>query len=158
MKILLVSDTHGQDVRLEEVLETEQPDFLCHMGDVEGSQDYISEIALCPAAIIAGNNDYFSDLPRELVLELEGHRIYMTHGHLHYVHGGLEDLMAAARERKADIVLFGHIHRPVTECSCGIYMINPGSLTYPRQKGHQPTYGVMDLEKGKEPKVEIHYL
>ena len=33
MKILLVSDTHGKDYYLEEALEIEKPDFLCHMGD-----------------------------------------------------------------------------------------------------------------------------
>ena len=39
MKVLLVSDTHGRNLNLEDVLDIETPDFLCHMGDLEGSED-----------------------------------------------------------------------------------------------------------------------
>ena len=54
MKILLVSDTHGKDYYLEEALEIEKPDFLCHMGDLEGSEDYIRGITRCPLAMVSG--------------------------------------------------------------------------------------------------------
>ena len=60
MKVLLVSDTHGYEDNLEKALELEKPQFLCHMGDVEGSEDYIRAMADCPLAMVAGNNDFFS--------------------------------------------------------------------------------------------------
>lgn len=64
MKVLIVSDTHRRDENLERVLEKEKPiDCLIHLGDVEGSEDYIREIAGCETHIVSGNNDFFCDLP-----------------------------------------------------------------------------------------------
>ena len=75
MRILIVSDTHGRTNNLEWVLEKEKPlDLLVHLGDLEGSEDYIEAIAPCPVEIIAGNNDYFSDLPRQKIIDIGGYR------------------------------------------------------------------------------------
>lgn len=158
MKILLVSDTHGRNVCLEEALEIEKPDFLCHMGDVEGSEDYIRVIAECPLAMVSGNNDFWTDLNQEVTFELEGFRIFMSHGHYYYVSAGTERLKSAARLNGADIVLFGHTHRPTLEMDGNIIAANPGSLTYPRQEGRRPSYMVLYLEKGKLPKFETKFL
>ena len=158
MKILLVSDTHGRDEHLKEVLKIEKPDFLCHMGDVEGSEDYIRVIADCPLAIVAGNNDFWSDLNPEVTFELQGFRIFMTHGHYYYVHGGTDQLKAAGRRKNADIVLFGHTHSPLLEVDQDIIVANPGSLTFPRQEKRRPSYMVLYLEKGKSPEFQTKFL
>ena len=158
MKILLVSDTHGRDEHLEEVLELEKPDFLCHMGDVEGSENYIRDIAECPLAMVSGNNDFWTDLNPEVTFELQGFRIFMTHGHYYYAHSGNEQLKSAGRRNGADIVLFGHTHRPTLEFDKDIIVANPGSLTYPRQEKRRPSYMVLYLEKGKVPKFETKFL
>ena len=82
MKILIVSDTHGRDEKLEAAVAVEQPfDYLIHCGDVEGREFFIEALAECPCTIVAGNNDFFSDLPREDEIVLEGHKIMVTHGH-----------------------------------------------------------------------------
>ena len=158
MKILLVSDTHGRDEHLEEVLELEKPDFLCHMGDVEGSEDYIRVIAECPLAMVSGNNDFWTDLNPEVTFELQGFRIFMTHGHYYYAHSGNDQLKSAGRRKGADIVLFGHTHRPTLEFDKDIIVANPGSLTYPRQEKRRPSYMVLYLERGKVPKFETKFL
>lgn len=154
MKILLVSDTHGRNGLLQEVMEKERPDFLCHMGDVEGSADFIRSEAKCPVAIVGGNNDFWSDLESELCFELEGFRIFMTHGHEYYVSLGTDRLKKAGEKCGADIVLYGHTHRPTLEEERAIILANPGSLTYPRQNGHQPSYMLLFLEKGKRPEFQ----
>lgn len=93
MKILIVSDTHKAHVSLEQVLEREKPiDMLIHLGDVEGGADYIEALAGCPVHIVAGNNDYFSDLPQEEEFVVEGNHIFITHGHYYYVSMGESDL------------------------------------------------------------------
>ena len=158
MKILLVSDTHGRDYYLEEALELEKPDFLCHMGDVEGSEDYIRVLAKCPIAMVSGNNDLGTDLNREVTFELQGFHIFMTHGHYYYAGAGIERLKSAGYRNHADIVLFGHTHRPTLEMEGNIIVANPGSLTYPRQEGRRPSYMVLYLEKGKLPKFETKFL
>lgn len=83
MKILIVSDTHGREYTLEKALKKTGPiDQLIHLGDVEGGEERIRMLAgNAPAAIIAGNNDFFCDLPDERMFTLEGYRIWMTHGH-----------------------------------------------------------------------------
>ena len=158
MKVLLVSDTHGRNYNLEDVLDIEKPDFLCHMGDVEGSEDYIRMIAKCPLAMVSGNNDFWTDLNPEVTFELRGFRIFMTHGHYYYASYGTDQLKSAGRRNKADIVLFGHTHRPTLEIDKDIIVANPGSLTYPRQEKRQPSYMIMELEKGKMPKFETKFL
>lgn len=158
MKILLVSDTHGRDKHLAEALELEKPDFLCHMGDVEGSEDYIRGIAKCPLAMVAGNNDFWTDLNPEVTFELHGFRIFMTHGHYYQPYAGLERLKWAGYRNSADIVLFGHTHMPTLECGEDIIVANPGSLSYPRQTGRRPSYMILELESGKVPKFEIKFL
>ena len=158
MKILLVSDTHGRDERLEEVLKLEKPDFLCHMGDLEGSEDHIRVITKCPLAMVSGNNDFWTDLNPEVTFELHGFRIFMTHGHYYYAHSGNEQLKSAGRRNGADIVLFGHTHRPTLEWDKDIIVANPGSLTFPRQEKRRPSYMVLYLEKGEVPKFETKFL
>ena len=158
MKILLVSDTHGKDYYLEEALEIEKPDFLCHMGDVEGSEDYIRTIAKCPVAMVSGNNDFWTDLNSEVTFELEGFCIFMTHGHFYFIYGGTDKLRSAGVRQGASIILYGHTHRPALEVENEVYVANPGSLTYPRQAGMRPSYMVLFLEKGKVPKFETKFL
>ena len=73
MKILVVSDTHGRDRELETAVEREAPfDKLIHCGDVEGREIFIEALADCPCCIVAGNNDFFCDLPREQEITIGG--------------------------------------------------------------------------------------
>ena len=66
MKVMIVSDTHGRDENLEIAINREAPfDMLVHCGDVEGREIFIEALVDCPCCIVAGNNDFFSDLPRE---------------------------------------------------------------------------------------------
>lgn len=147
MKVLIVSDTHGREQNLAEALEQTGPiDQLIHLGDVEGGAEHIRELAGdAPAAIIAGNNDFFCDLPNERIFTLGGHRIFMTHGHGYFVHSGTLYLKREARKKGADIVMFGHTHKPYMEEDNELLVLNPGSLSLPRQEGHRPTYIVMEI-------------
>ena len=63
-----------------------------------------------------------------------------------------------AAARGCEIVCFGHTHKPVVEKKNGVLVINPGSLSFPRQEGRRPSYAVMELYKGEEPEIEIRYL
>lgn len=156
MKIVIVSDTHGSRKNIENVCECNpDADMLIHLGDVEDDEDYIEAIFECPTHIVGGNNDFFSRLPREEEFELEGHHIFITHGHAYYVSMGEAHLQEEARRRGGDIVMYGHTHVPALTIDADLVTLNPGSLTYPRQQGRQATYMVMKLEKGKQPEVEL---
>ena len=160
MKVLIVSDTHGREQNLAEALEQSGPiDQLIHLGDVEGGAEHIRELAGdAPAAIIAGNNDFFCDLPNERIFTLGGHRIFMTHGHGYFVHSGTLYLKREARKKGADIVMFGHTHKPYMEEDNELLVLNPGSLSLPRQEGHRPTYIVMEIADDGQISYELCYI
>ncbi len=159
MRVLIVSDTHRSLRNLEQVIEREKPvDMLIHLGDVEGAEDYIKALVDCPVHMVGGNNDFFSDLPREEEFAAEGRRIFITHGHYYYVSMDEEKLKEAARRRGADIVMYGHTHRPCCHEDQGMFILNPGSIAYPRQMGRQASYIVMELLEGQPPKVEVRFV
>lgn len=159
MRILIVSDTHKKHKNLEEILERESPiDLMIHLGDAEGYEDYIAELAGCPLEIVAGNNDFFSNLDREKELQIGKYKVLITHGHYYYVSAGVEDLKKEALGREMDIVMFGHTHRPLLDYSRGIVTLNPGSVSYPRQEGRKPSYALMEIDGKGEAHFSIEYL
>ena len=97
MKVLIISDTHGNHKNLDRVLELERPyEQVIHLGDIEGDEDYLIAAAGCPVAAVRGNNDYFSQLPQEQVIEVAGKRALITHGHYYYVAMSTEHLLLDA--------------------------------------------------------------
>lgn len=159
MKVLIVSDTHGRHAGIEQVIDQEKPfQKLIHLGDVEGYEDYIAELSGCPVEMVAGNNDYFSQLAKEKIIFLDDLRVLITHGHYYYVTTGYDSIRREGISRGVDIVMFGHTHRPIVYEDERLTLINPGSLSYPRQPGRQPSYIVMEKKKGQKPTFEIKYL
>ena len=160
MKILIVSDTHRRNENYFKVLQMLQPlDMVIHCGDTEGSEYAISQAADCPVQIVLGNNDFFSSLPRELEFKVGKYTVWVTHGHNYYVSMGNEMIKKEARVRGADIVLYGHTHRPVIDYSeDDVIAVNPGSISYPRQDGHKPSYCIMEIDRFDKVHFTIAYL
>lgn len=160
MKILAVSDTHGSNENLKTVLKkTGTPDCLIHLGDSECGELGIRQLADCPMHMVAGNCDFFCDLPRTKIIEIEGFRIFLTHGHYYYVTAGMRDLIVAAKQNECELAIFGHTHRPmICQKDPCVTVLNPGSLSRPRQEGYRPSYMILELEAGREPVYEICYL
>lgn len=159
MRILIVSDTHGNHRNLDRALEhVGEFDMLLHLGDVEGGEYYIEATAGCPVHIVSGNNDFFSDLPYEQELQIGKYKVLMTHGHSYYVSMDTKRLKQAARERGIDIVMYGHTHRPDIDLDGDVIAINPGSLSYPRQMGRKGTYILMDVDAEGNAKFELEYI
>lgn len=149
MKILIVSDTHRKDDNLKKVLEKTSPlDMVIHLGDLEGSEAKIAGWMEegCSLRMVQGNNDFFSSLERELEVEIGKYRVLLTHGHIYNVSLGVERLEQEARDRGFQIVMYGHTHRPFYQVRNDIIILNPGSLSFPRQDGRKPSYMIMDLD------------
>ena len=159
MRILIVSDTHRMNRNYLELLQKVQPlDMIIHCGDVEGSEYTLKEAAKCPVMMIAGNNDFFCDLPRELDFNIGKYKVWVTHGHNYFVYSGTRSIKEAARSRGVDIVCFGHTHEPVLEQEDDLIVVNPGSISYPRQYNHKPSYILMDVDKEGEAHFSIAYI
>ncbi|MBP3352126.1 MAG: metallophosphoesterase [Lachnospiraceae bacterium] len=154
MRILIVSDTHRKNENYFKVLQKmKKLDMVIHCGDVEGSEYALSEAADCPVLMVSGNNDFFTQLPREQELNIGDYKVWVTHGHNYLVSLGTERIKQEAKARGVQIVMFGHTHRPCLEQEEDIIALNPGSLSYPRQDGHKPTYALMEIDK----KGEVHF-
>lgn len=149
MKILIVSDSHRMDDNLKKVIKMEKPfDMLIHLGDVEGSEDKIGYMTDpdCAVFIVQGNNDFFSQLPREKEVQIKNHKVLLAHGHQYGVSMGIEMLKDEAVSRGCDFAMYGHTHRPFLKTVDGVTVLNPGSISYPRQANHIPTYMVMNVD------------
>ena len=158
MKVLICSDTHRKHDNYLKVLEKEGAiDFLIHCGDTEGGEYLISEAAGCPCEIVMGNNDFFSDLPRERIFDLGGRKVWLTHGHNYYASLDTAIIKEEAMAKGANVVMFGHTHRPILEDGSVICM-NPGSLSYPRQANRRPSYIILNIDKNDHWDMEIKYL
>ena len=159
MRVLVVSDTHGHLENLERALEETGPvDALMHCGDIEGQEERIRRMIDGSCYMVAGNNDWGTELRRELVFTLDDYRIFVTHGTAYGVSLGTERILDEALSRGVQIAAFGHTHRPVVEQYNNLYLINPGSLCYPRQLGRKPSYIMMEFDRDHEVHFKICYL
>lgn len=159
MKILIVSDTHGRNANFRTVYEQVKPvDMVIHLGDVEGFEDELEGEVDCPYYGVAGNNDFFTSLPREREIEIGKYKALLCHGHYYRVSMTDQLLAEETRARGCDIAMYGHTHRPGVSYFDGVTLLNPGSLAYPRQENHKPSYIVMDIDRYGEAHYNICYL
>lgn len=145
MKLLILSDSHKNMNYMCAAVEREQPDRIIHLGDHE--QDAMRLAALyphIPLLSVCGNCD-FGTSPERIVIELEGVRLYLTHGHTLRVKYGLLRAELAAREENCNLLLFGHTHQSLFDCYNGLWLCNPGSCS---GKG-RITYAVLELSDGQ---------
>ena len=131
MRVLIISDTHGHLENLKRVVKKiRKVDYCIHCGDVEGDEDVIPGIVDAPCTFVRGNNDFGGNLPKDIVISLEGHRIFVTHGHYYDVAWDTRELVELAKEKNCEVAMYGHTHRPDVQIAGpgGVSVINPGSL------------------------------
>ena len=150
MKILILSDAHGRNSRIERAVAL-HPDagLVLYLGDgSRGALDVFDNLPPTVARLaVHGNCDgpFSYGLRDEEILDLSGHRILLTHGHRYGVKGGLGALISSARRQGADIALFGHTHERCEEYlpEYGLWLFNPGSLFESARGG--ASYGLLTL-------------
>ncbi len=145
MRIGVVGDIHGNYYGLKQaVSEMGSIDMLFFTGD--GFRDISRLQAETDVHIIGviGNCDFYSNYPPEQLLNLDGHKILLTHGHLYGVKTDLNRLGMAARNKGAELVVFGHTHMPLNSAWQEIKLFNPGTLS--RERSYRGTsYGIIEI-------------
>ena len=128
MNILVVSDSHGKVDKLIQAVEQTHPDYVLHLGDCQRDLEKLRQaFPMLPMEGVPGNCDYGSCDQPERLIELGGVRILMLHGHTRGVKSDVVRAVWAARECGAQVLLFGHTHRPLV--AHAPYTINPCSRT-----------------------------
>lgn len=149
MRILVLSDTHGELGRAYQVfdkLKKETPvDLIIHCGDHYKDAIQLSERTGMPVVWVKGNTDgAFSDNDYTIVETPYGN-LLVTHGHMENVDFSQQNLYYKAQEKDCVAALYGHTHRAAFTETGGIYLMNPGSLTKPRD-GSGGTFGILIAE------------
>lgn len=143
--IVIMSDSHSERKVIEniKVEYAGRASAIIHCGDSElPSNDKIWQ----GLTVVAGNCDYDSGYKNVQLLQADGQRIVVTHGHLYGLNVmTLGNLPYLAEEEAADIVCFGHIHRPVAEIIDNRLFLNPGSVAQPRGNWQIKMYAVIEI-------------
>ncbi len=146
MKVLVVSDSHGKVDNLIRAVELTQPDYVLHLGDCQRDLEKLRQtFPMLPVEGVPGNCDYGSCDQPERLIELVGVRILMLHGHTRGVKSDVMRAVWAARECGAQVLLFGHTHRPMVDNDGALLVLNPGAAGDPLR----PTCGLLTIENGK---------
>lgn len=157
MRIGIVSDSHG-DVRvfndMLDVPGAAEAELWLHAGDFAPDADDLELLSGRRVVRVLGNCDLFVDgVYDETVVEVAGHRIFLTHGHLFNVRFDTEMLAEAARTAGADIAVYGHTHIALVEHG-DVTVLNPGSIARPRDE-QRGSFMLVDLNVGESPQVNL---
>src|SRR5215510_15110688 len=154
MRLGVIADTHG--LLRPEVLEVfSEVDHILHAGDL-GPLELLAELeSLAPVTAVYGNTDDFdvrARLPQVARVELEGFRIVVTHGDQF---GSPTPEMVQQAFPDAEILVFGHTHRPLlTLVDVVVTVMNPGGAGH-RRFNLPPSVGILELEPGIPPRGRL---
>jgi putative phosphoesterase len=154
MRLGVISDTHGL-LRREVFDVFSNVDHIFHAGDI-GSLSLLTELeALAPVTAVYGNTDDWdvrARVPKVARVQLDGFEIVVTHGD-QFGSPTPEALYAAFPD--AEIILFGHTHRPLlTLVDLVVTVMNPGAAGQ-RRFDILPSVGILELETGIPPRARL---
>lgn len=142
MRVIVMSDSHGRDDRIQELLDL-YPDasYFIHCGDIECDPQKFLQL-IC----VQGNNDLYYQYKNEIKLNILGHNILIMHSHQFSYYERSRKMAEHAIEKDCEIFLYGHTHVLKDEVVNGVRLINPGSLWRSRdEKG--PSYIILDISE-----------
>lgn len=151
MRIGLISDTHGR-LRNEVFDRFRDVDRILHAGDIGPASLLVELEAVAPVTAVFGNTDrpdVRAEVDEVAELDLEGRSIVVVHGD--QLGSPTPERLSAAYP-DADIIVYGHTHRPRVDRSDGALVVNPGSAGAARF-GIPPSVGILTL--GEDASVEL---
>ena len=144
--VVVISDTHRNVAPLSQISQVlSECDIIVHLGDMASDARELMRMYPEKTYVLAGNNDFFGGAD-EVVIDVEGRRIFACHGHRYGVKSGTERLVAAAKTKLCDIALYGHTHEAETREENDVLLINPGCMT---RYSYKKSYCYLVVEKTK---------
>jgi uncharacterized protein len=142
MLVGLIADTHGL-MRQEALDALRDVALILHAGDVGRASVLDALRGIAPVHAVSGNVDAADAGLRERVdLELEGVRIHLSHGH----QLGSPTPAGLAARYDADVIVYGHTHRPLIEQIGSTLVVNPGAAGPARFK-LKPSVALLTLPR-----------
>lgn len=137
MKLLVFSDSHGRGKNILEAIDRHGgvADAIIFLGDGLSDIDSVKrKYDKIPVFSVKGNCDFydFNDTPEEILVNFDGVKILLCHGHKYGVKSSLTRILYRCAELEADAVFFGHTHIPMETMEYVaekmIQIFNPGSI------------------------------
>ena len=157
MKVGVFSDSHVYELAAlprKAVNLLAGMDLMVHVGDYIGKSLLDELRSFGNFRGVYGNMDPFNvreELPENIVLELKGFKVGVTHPSEGGSPFGLENRVGRKFEQ-VDAIIFGHTHSPKNEVINGILYFNPGSITGKFPARHK-TFGVLEIDKEMKGKI-----
>lgn len=149
MLIAVISDTHRVKKYIDLAKNViKDADILIHLGDNIEDVDILKDGFDGEVYAVAGNCDFSAKYPKEGMIEINGRKIFYTHGDLYGVKSTINNIYYRGRELGADVVLFGHTHEHGIERTEDLILMNPGSVSLPRLRGRY--VGIIDIDDNGE--------
>lgn len=145
-RIGIVSDSHGKLHNLKRAVRNMgDVDLIIHVGDYIEDADSIRMWTNTPVMAVRGNMDsMIPDRPDFIKTEVEGHKLYIAHGHRQGVKMGPEVFAQAVKDNGCDIGIYGHTHRRDLERMGDVVLVNPGSCSLPNDG--EKSYAILTLD------------
>lgn len=161
MRAIIISDSHNNTAACERAIASvgeKNIDMIIHLGDIARDVDYL-ECYYYPLKVVSvlGNNDFLRSGDCERVIEFDGHKIFLCHGHTLSVSYGTDRMEAVARQKGCEAAFFGHTHSSLLKKSDdGFLILNPGSVSRPR--GGKPSFAILETDNGKLDAVIVDWV
>ena len=148
MKIGVISDTHGDQLAIRQVIKlATDVEMWLHAGDCSQDAEYLRRLVAVPVVAARGNCDGQTTARLDEFVEIQGQKIWLTHGHRYNVKRGRDELLEFAKDHTMNVVIYGHTHIPDNGWCEGILLFNPGSATC--SYGSPGTFGIIEIDEDK---------
>lgn len=158
MRILVISDTHAKCQRVynvyKKLIANAPIDMIVHCGDYYTDALEIQAHLGRKVVWVKGNSDGCFDENEYAILETEAGNFFVSHGHLQNVGFSQQGIYYRALELECIGALFGHTHRGRFTDMGGFYLMNPGSISYPRDASGG-SFGILNID-GKNVNGKIY--
>lgn len=147
MRILVISDTHGKLAGFWDIFKKlkreNAPDVIVHCGDYYRDSEEIRRRTGVPVFAVKGNCDRDFSENGYMIFETEAGSFLITHGHLQNVKYSMQNLYYKTLEENCAGAFFGHTHRKAYLNMDGVHLVNPGSLSQPRD-GSRGSFAIVE--------------
>ncbi len=154
MKVLVVSDSHGEKENLKNlsrIIKEENISTIIHLGDDYDDAELLIDEGITIERVPGVFSAYYTekDVPNRKVIEFEGWKFLLTHTKERHSNDMPDDIPPEnfVKDGTVNIVLYGHSHVPAIGIENNVYLMNPGHLKSGDKRGFEPSYAVLNIEK-----------
>lgn len=149
MKFAIISDSHNNFNDFYNIVNNNDDiEIFFFLGDGEKElQDIKTIFNNKTFYAVKGNCDESLNYKQVDKVVLENKKIVFTHGDIFNVKDNLDNLIDFSTQNNAHILLYGHTHKSFIGKHNDLYILNPGSITFPRDG--KPSYGIINILNNK---------